>query len=422
MTDSENTPADESESKKTNLAQNNVPESNNQSPESQDFSEVVEQVVNDEEEQIVWLADDQAAPDLETPVKVHPPGPGLLESIGWMFGVIGAHFAGGLVFIVGVFVYLITTSKVGPKPQEISNQFKQFLEDHVLELAGVEQGVFVLIVMAAVGLRLGRGTFAKLNLQPFAFSTGLLFFITVLPLSLISGELYRVTFDVWSLFADQWPVLKQFDEMNTMEAVKQMAENSPLWALVIVIAVFPAIGEELVFRGAIGHGLLARWGLIPGILITSIMFGMVHAHPAHIVAVIPLGMFMHYVYYVTRSFWAPILVHFLNNAFAVSMAKLATSLPEEAAKLGDETQAVHPMITLSASLFIAVVCFYLWKTRSQYRKENGEVWTPGYVSNESPPPDTSITLQRDKITYGIYYYMAALFLVFLGMVQIFGIE
>lgn len=421
MADSENTPSDEPESIDDDLVQNNVPASNKPNPQPEDFSAVVDQVIN-EEEQIVWLADDQTAPNLETPVKVRPPGPGLLESIGWMFGVIGAHFAGGMVFIIGVFVYLIATSKVGPRAQEIGDQFKQFLEEHIFELAGVEQGVFVLIVMAAVGLRFGKGVFSKLNLQPFAISTGLLLFITVLPLSLLSGELYRIAFDVWSVFADQWALLKQFDEMNTMEAVKQMAENSPLWALVIVIAVFPAIGEELVFRGAIGRGLLARWGLIPGILITSIMFGMVHAHPAHIVAVIPLGMFMHYVYYVTRSFWAPVLVHFLNNAFAVTMAKVATTFPEEVAKLGDETQAVHPMITLSASLFIAVVCFYLWKTRAQYLKQNGSEWTPGYLSNESPPSEANVTLERGKAGIGIYYYMAALFLVFLGMLQIFGVQ
>ncbi|QDV51042.1 CPBP family intramembrane glutamic endopeptidase [Gimesia fumaroli] len=339
-----------------------------------------------------------------------------------MFGVFGAHFAGIMLFIVGAFIYLMLTTDLGQNAATIQKQLTQFFESHPLEMAGVEQGVFVFIAMAAIGLRLNKGVLAKVNLQPFALSTGLLLFICVLPLSMLSGEFYRIAFDAWSSFTEQIPLLKQFNEMQTMEMVKQMAENSPLWALVLVIAVFPAIGEEIIFRGVIGRGLLARWGLIPGILITSIMFGLVHAHPAHVVAVIPLGMFMHFVYYVTRSFWAPILVHFLNNAFAVTMAKMISELPENAAKLGDETQAVHPMITLAAALFITVVCVYLWKTRARYVTRAGNEWTPGYVSNEQPPEGHGITLERKSASLAYFPGIALLYLMFLATMGMFGLQ
>ncbi|WP_339728064.1 CPBP family intramembrane glutamic endopeptidase [uncultured Gimesia sp.] len=351
-----------------------------------------------------------------------PPGPGLFESICWMFGVFGAHFAGIMLFIVGAFIYLMTTSNLGQNAATIQKHLKEFFENHPLEMAGVEQGIFVLIAIVAISLRLGKGVLAKINLQPFSVSTGLLLLISVLPLSMLSGEFYRVAFDAWSTFAEQIPLLKRFNELQTMEMVKQMAENSPLWALILVIAVFPAIGEEIVFRGVIGRGLLARWGLIPGILITSIMFGLVHAHPAHVIAVIPLGMFMHFAYYVTRSFWAPMLVHFLNNAFAVSMAKLVTELPDQAAKLGDETQAVHPLITVAAALFVAVVCVYLWKTRAKYVTPSGSEWTPGYISNERPPSEENVTLERKPAALGYYPGLALLYLNFLAMMGLFGLQ
>ncbi|QDT21210.1 CPBP family intramembrane glutamic endopeptidase [Gimesia chilikensis] len=342
-----------------------------------------------------------------------PPGPGLIESICWMFGVFGAHFLGIMLFLVCGVIYLIATSNISQDPDTFRKEIAQLVEGHPLEAAGVEQAVFVFIGLIAVGLRLGKRPLQKLNLQPFAFSTGFLLFICVLPLALMSGELYRIAFDAWSLVAKQIPILERFNEMQTMEIVKDMAANNSLWSLILVIAVFPAIGEELIFRGMIGRGLIARWGLVPGIVITSIMFGIVHAHPAHVIAVIPLGMFMHYVYYVTRSFWAPMLVHFMNNAFAVSMAKMATAIPESAASLGDETQPVHPLIVASAALFLAAVCVQLWKTRVKYMTPQGEEWTPGYPSTEQPPANSPVTMMREKAHPLLYAAGVFLFLIFL---------
>lgn len=354
----------------------------------------------------------------------HPPGPGLFESICWMIGVFGAHFAGIMLFIVGSFIYLMATSSLGSTAEAIQEQLNEFYKTHALEMAGVEQGIFVLIALAAMGLRFGRGVLSKVNLQPFALSTGFLLVIAVLPLSMLSGEFYRIAFEAWSAFAERIPFLHELNQMQTMEVVKEMAANSPLWALVLVIAVCPAIGEEVIFRGVIGRGLLARWGLIPGILITSIMFGLVHMHPAHVIAVIPLGMFMHFVYYVTRSFWAPVMVHFLNNAFAVTIAKLVSEseLPESAAKLSDETQAVHPMIFLPAAFFIGMLCVYLWTTRAKYVTPSGSEWTPGYLSNEQPPAGSNITLQRESASGGIIAGLALFYLMFLTMMRIFGLE
>ncbi len=422
MVASDNPPSDESEAESPDpdLIHNERSSDSSPADSTAGHTSELDQILN-EAEQVARLEDQNnlSGHDL---INKKPPGPGLFESICWMFGVFGAHFAGIILFIIGAFVYLIATNNLDRNAPAIQKQLTQFFEEHTLEMAGVEQGIFVLIVMLAVGLRFGKGVLSKLNVQPFAVSTGLLLFFCVLPLSLLSGEFYRIAFEVWSTFSAQIPWLKKFDEMQTMELVKQMAEGSSLWALVLVIAVFPAIGEELVFRGAIGRGLVARWGLVPGIIITSIMFGLVHAHPAHVMAVIPLGMFMHYVYYVTRSFWAPVLVHFMNNAFAVSMAKLATVAPEEVAKLGDETQVVHPLITMSAALFITVVCVYLWKTRVKYVNPNGSEWTPGYTSNESPPNGNGITLERKQAAFGFHPALALLFINFLAMMAFFGFE
>ncbi|QDU15153.1 CAAX amino terminal protease self- immunity [Gimesia maris] len=418
MAASENPSSEQSEPVFDSPGENEGPQTENfqSDPLSEDSKKTMDDLLNE----AVQVAGAEEAPRLTRTVR--PPGPGLFESIFWLIGVILAHFAGMIVFLFGFFALLMATNQLPDTSAEMREQLTGLTETHTLELAGVEQGVFVFIVIAAVALRFGKGVLSKLNLQPFAVSTGFLLLICVLPLSMLSGEFYRIAYGIWTGFAEQIPWLQQFDKMQTMEIVKDMAEKSSLWALVLVIAVCPAIGEELVFRGAIGRGLLARWGLIPGILITSVMFGIVHMHPAHAIAVIPLGMFMHFVYVVTKSFWAPVLVHFLNNAFAVTVAKMMSQFPENAAKLGDESQSVHPLITLAAVAFLIVVCLYLWKTRVRYIKPNGGEWTPGYLSNEKPPAGAPITMERSTAAAGFYPGLAVLFVNFLAMMYLFGME
>jgi len=38
-------------------------------------------------------------------------------------------------------------------------------------------------------------------------------------------------------------------------------------------------------------------------LITSVLFGIMHVNPAQAIGVMPLGLAMHFVYLTTRSFW-----------------------------------------------------------------------------------------------------------------------
>jgi len=89
---------------------------------------------------------------------------------------------------------------------------------------------------------------------------------------------------------------------------------------IIMMALLPAIGEELVFRG-----LLMRWfsksinNIHIIIIITAFLFSAIHMQFFGFLPRFLLGIILGYSYYWTKSLWAPIWLHFINNATTVGV-------------------------------------------------------------------------------------------------------
>jgi membrane protease YdiL (CAAX protease family) len=89
---------------------------------------------------------------------------------------------------------------------------------------------------------------------------------------------------------------------------------------IFLIAVLPAIGEELVFRGILQKqlGKLIRNPVI-AIWITAVVFSAIHMQFEGLLPRIALGAVLGYLYYWTKNLWVPIFIHFVNNGFQVSV-------------------------------------------------------------------------------------------------------
>lgn len=92
----------------------------------------------------------------------------------------------------------------------------------------------------------------------------------------------------------------------------------PLLINILIIAVIPAIGEELLFRGVL-QNILIKWtkNTFAGVFITSLAFALLHFQFLSVLPRFILGMVLGYIFVWTRSLWMPVLAHFVNNAFAV---------------------------------------------------------------------------------------------------------
>ena len=96
---------------------------------------------------------------------------------------------------------------------------------------------------------------------------------------------------------------------------------STYWDLLftlLVVAVVPAIGEELLFRGYLQQKF-GKWfgNMHTSIILTAFLFSAIHFHLDGFFPRFMLGILLGYMFLWSGSLWIPILAHFTNNAIAV---------------------------------------------------------------------------------------------------------
>jgi len=85
-----------------------------------------------------------------------------------------------------------------------------------------------------------------------------------------------------------------------------------------VIALVPAVGEELLFRGVF-QKIFTNWtqNAHVGIWVAAFMFSAMHIQFYGFVPRMLMGAFFGYLLVWSKNMWLPIAAHFVNNAFAV---------------------------------------------------------------------------------------------------------
>lgn len=120
--------------------------------------------------------------------------------------------------------------------------------------------------------------------------------------------------------------LPMSDEMK-LEMSRQMAEFFPRpqsalqWASLLFIgALSPAICEELLFRGFILQGLRGSVRPWVAVVVTALLFGLLHMSIYRLAGTTALGVIMGFLVLRTGSIYPAMLFHFVNNALALTFA------------------------------------------------------------------------------------------------------
>lgn len=91
------------------------------------------------------------------------------------------------------------------------------------------------------------------------------------------------------------------------------------WLLlsIILLALLPAIFEELVFRGILLNGLRDGLGDIPALFMSAFLFAIMHGSIQQLIYTFILGVVLGWIAMRTGSTFSSMLVHFLNNTIVV---------------------------------------------------------------------------------------------------------
>ena len=120
-------------------------------------------------------------------------------------------------------------------------------------------------------------------------------------------------------------LMQQMEDMaaDLTERMLQVDTFGGLLFNLLVIALIPAIGEELTFRGVIQQWLVkVLKNPHVGILLASVIFSFIHFQFYGFFPRLFLGMLLGYMFYYSGSIWVSILMHFINNGTAVVIAYL----------------------------------------------------------------------------------------------------
>jgi len=145
---------------------------------------------------------------------------------------------------------------------------------------------------------------------------------------LIGASSWIIASEFFALQARIVPPSEAIQELNRV--LSAGAEKAPLWTIVLLLAVVPAISEEFLFRGFLLSGLGRSVGKWTAIIGAGLVFGVFHFVADKIPVTALMGVLLGYICWKSRSLWPGILAHILHN----SALMLLPSLPRVVEWLG----------------------------------------------------------------------------------------
>lgn len=117
---------------------------------------------------------------------------------------------------------------------------------------------------------------------------------------------------------DYWIRSKETQAQKLTEAFFKTESLAGLSVNLVVMALMPAIGEELIFRGIVQKLFVKMTrNAHLGIFITAFVFSAIHLQFLGFLPRFALGIMLGYAFVISGSLWVPIWLHFVNNASSV---------------------------------------------------------------------------------------------------------
>jgi membrane protease YdiL (CAAX protease family) len=336
-------------------------------------------VTDAEGSESAWAASDSPQPpplDL-VPVEVvpeelpppRPPHPGFWWAVLWCLGILlVTQLLPGIVAVVILLASvpgltperLMDTKTLVKSPEYAQAMLWALLLDHILSVA---------MAWGAIRLIVGRSWPRRLALR-WPSASHLMLALVALPALIVIGT---------GIDGLAKRVLPSFIDLEETVA---LFGKWPLALGVLVIGLGPGIAEELWFRGFFGRGLVARYGVVGGVLLTSLLFGLIHMEPRQVVTASVLGILLHLSYLATRSLLVPILLHFANNSLSI----LALHSPWFRA-IDMPAEQIPWHVYALAVVLLAAVGWALFQSRKILVEDvgSGRPWWPDFPGVTYPP-------------------------------------
>jgi membrane protease YdiL (CAAX protease family) len=152
----------------------------------------------------------------------------------------------------------------------------------------------------------------------------ILFAVAALPMISLLAE-WNKGMELPQFLASMEEMMREMEESSKV-LTERFLNTTSEWMLfvnLLVMALLPAVCEEMMFRGWLQRALGQSVDYHTAIWVSAIVFSAIHFQFYGFIPRMLIGAALGYLYYYTGSLWAPIVAHFTNNAAAVVTAFLS---------------------------------------------------------------------------------------------------
>lgn len=217
------------------------------------------------------------------------------------------------------------------------------LVSHLLAFTGASVAVMFFVYRKEWATRLGLSRFP--GWPAIAAAAGFMLF-----------ALPWVQFTYWlnkQIPLPAWLADMENQTTGIIQAILVMESPWELAFSLLVIALAPAVGEELLFRGIVQPQISRLWNKpVAAVWVTAILFSIIHFQFAGFIPRMLLGAGLGYLLLWTRSLWAPIAGHFVINAIQVIAQYVAKTDLEQAEKSLNINQLLIPCALVLPVMFL----------------------------------------------------------------------
>lgn len=241
----------------------------------------------------------------------------------------------GIVLLSAVFFTMISTGLAvavyGVDMETIQSMMSDYSDPRTLPILKLVQtitsiGVFVIPPFFLAYLFSQQpGEYIGLTKGPGrGFALAIIAMLAAVPFINFLGELNSNMSLPGSLrFIETWMKETEAKAAEVTKLFLQMSTPADLMINLLMLAIIPAIGEELLFRGIV-QNIFSEWwkNKHVAIWVTAILFSAFHMQFYGFVPRMLLGAMLGYFYFWSGSIWLSVIAHFTNNAGAVIFSYL----------------------------------------------------------------------------------------------------
>lgn len=139
------------------------------------------------------------------------------------------------------------------------------------------------------------------------------------------------------------------------ESSTQLMNNS-VWVNLLIIAVIPAVVEELIYRGVFYHAYREK-GVMLGAIASAIVFGVMHRNLNQFFYAAVLGVFFCILVEITGSIYASMAAHFTINGWNVLLISLQKPLASLTGEAAVETELTKETLVATVGVMGVLAVF-----------------------------------------------------------------